>query len=188
MECNRSQFTYTYCYCEENVWLLGKELVKRGHSTSDLYAIIISNDNKTVPFYRADGSSVVWDYHVFLFSKSVSSVIYDFDANGLPFPTPLNDYVEKVLCPEKKFYERYQRIFRVVPVNEYWDKFSSDRSHMVYYSHDGKPVYASPPPDYPTLQLPGIVTNLFSHFVNMNNKEIGNVCSEQEFLNFVKQT
>jgi hypothetical protein len=39
--------TYTSCYCEENVYLLLKQLVKQ-HDRTGLFAVFISNANETV--------------------------------------------------------------------------------------------------------------------------------------------
>ncbi|CAI7897798.1 unnamed protein product [Closterium sp. NIES-54] len=81
----RSDFTYTSCYCEENVYLLCRSLVSRGVAhVDDLAVVFISNPDRKVPMWcqkagmcRADDNSgsegggggeeqglVVWDYHV----------------------------------------------------------------------------------------------------------------------------
>eukprot|EP00475_Leptophrys_vorax_P028051 TRINITY_DN4030_c0_g1_i2.p1 TRINITY_DN4030_c0_g1~~TRINITY_DN4030_c0_g1_i2.p1 ORF type:complete len:297 (-),score=-5.75 TRINITY_DN4030_c0_g1_i2:179-1069(-) len=85
----RSDFTYTACYCEENVYLLCRSLVARGIAQpDDLAVVFISNADRKIPLWcqkagtscgEADdsGSSggtengrreetglVLWDYHV----------------------------------------------------------------------------------------------------------------------------
>eukprot|EP00249_Psilotum_nudum_P009363 c21883_g1_i1 orf=170-517(+) len=68
----RSLCTYTSCYCEENVYLLCKQLCTNRSTEpdlSDLFVVFISNENMQVPIWQqragliADGL-VVWDYHV----------------------------------------------------------------------------------------------------------------------------
>lgn len=62
--------TYTSCYCEENVYVLLKRLEQQqGHSSSNLFALFISNSQEMVPFWHQRASShpdgfVIWDYHV----------------------------------------------------------------------------------------------------------------------------
>ncbi|KAM3410215.1 hypothetical protein ACQJBY_002435 [Aegilops geniculata] len=65
-------FTHTPYYCEENVYLLCKELIKAGLADpagNDLYAVFISNEEKKIPLWyqkasRTNDGFVLWDYHV----------------------------------------------------------------------------------------------------------------------------
>lgn len=45
MPIKRSQATYTYCYCEENVWKLCEYFQKQGHSLAGLSVAFVSNGN-----------------------------------------------------------------------------------------------------------------------------------------------
>ena len=46
---HREDCTYTSCYCEENVYMLCKQLVKRGKGEEKGgFAVFVSNDNKKV--------------------------------------------------------------------------------------------------------------------------------------------
>jgi len=181
----RSQFTYTRCYCEENIWLLAKELTEnlRLHTSSDLYVVLISNAIKVIGLYLKHGP-IFWDYHVILIAKGESRTFYDFDADNVDFPCPISTYLKCALRPDNLLPSQYQRIYRVIPVEEFWKWFSSDRSHMITKVEDNIPVYGASPPAYPPIQLPGIKNNLFSHFVDITNKEIGMVYNEQEFVRF----
>lgn len=67
-----ASFTHTPFYCEENVYLLCKELIRAGLADpagTDLYAVFISNEEKKVPLWyqkasRTNDGFVLWDYHV----------------------------------------------------------------------------------------------------------------------------
>lgn len=57
------QCTYTACYCEENVYLLLKQLVTQRqqpqhHQHSALFAVFISNPNETVSCLLVDQASI----------------------------------------------------------------------------------------------------------------------------------
>ncbi|VAH06966.1 unnamed protein product [Triticum turgidum subsp. durum] len=67
-----ASFTHTPYYCEENVYLLCKELIRAGLADpagNDLYAVFISNEEKKIPLWyqkasRTNDGFVLWDYHV----------------------------------------------------------------------------------------------------------------------------
>lgn len=69
------------------------------------------------------------------------------------------------------------RTYRVISPEEFFETFSSDRSHMI---RDGK--YLATPPTYPCIQKTHSKNNLFSHFVDMKNKKIGKVINESQFV------
>eukprot|EP01124_Arcella_intermedia_P001890 TRINITY_DN11047_c0_g1_i1.p1 TRINITY_DN11047_c0_g1~~TRINITY_DN11047_c0_g1_i1.p1 ORF type:complete len:184 (-),score=23.81 TRINITY_DN11047_c0_g1_i1:5-556(-) len=179
----KESYPYTFCYCEENIYRLAKRLLEEGHSKQSLYAVFISNPSRAVHFYSKD-NMVVWDYHVILLSKGSAPLIYDFDCKDLPFPCPAPLYISETLRPSKPLYVRY---YRLVPVEELFEKFSSDRSHMIKgYSPDGRPLYGAEPPPEEPIQIPGVPTNLFSAFVDMKAHEIGTVLQENQFILFTK--
>lgn len=76
---NKSVQDYTSCYCEENVWKLCEKICHSKNlapllEEESVFAIFISNDNKTVPLWCQLASQdqegyVVWDYHVILVIK-----------------------------------------------------------------------------------------------------------------------
>lgn len=57
---DKSQYVYTKCYCEENIWNLCSSFKDHGDPDLEDYAVFISNENKTVPFFEVDGRYVVW--------------------------------------------------------------------------------------------------------------------------------
>ncbi|PAN19770.1 hypothetical protein PAHAL_3G298400 [Panicum hallii] len=67
-----SSFTHTPCYCEENIYMLCKELMRIGVADlmgTDLYVVFISNEEKKVPLWHqkasnSDDGFICWDYHV----------------------------------------------------------------------------------------------------------------------------
>eukprot|EP01116_Phalansterium_solitarium_P005365 TRINITY_DN1692_c0_g2_i2.p1 TRINITY_DN1692_c0_g2~~TRINITY_DN1692_c0_g2_i2.p1 ORF type:complete len:195 (-),score=19.04 TRINITY_DN1692_c0_g2_i2:77-661(-) len=180
----RKKYPYQYCYCEENIYKLIEVFREEECADRDLaddYVVFISNPNKTVPFYKFDGTRIVWDYHVILIRKHTSrpTQVFDFDAQGLPFPCPFAVYATVTLNPKEQLSKKFLRYFRVLTATEYLATLSSDRSHMLRGG-----TYAQPPPDWPLIQRPGIATNLFSDFVDMSNKTVGEVIDQQTFLNF----
>ncbi|KAI8055857.1 N-terminal glutamine amidase-domain-containing protein [Syncephalis plumigaleata] len=131
----RDACQYTKQYCEENIYLLAKQLlaVKPESKTS---VVFISNKRRAVPLWgqaasKDDSTLVVWDYHVILIEYTSSGcMVYDFDAI-LPFPCSWNEYMSMVFRPDITLAEDFQRQFRVVSAIDYIGHFSSDRSHMV---------------------------------------------------------
>ncbi|KAI9597295.1 N-terminal glutamine amidase-domain-containing protein [Syncephalis fuscata] len=131
----RSETQYTKQYCEENIYLLSKQLLAVD-PTSNALVVFISNERRAVPLWaqsasRDDSTLVIWDYHVILINQTASScIVYDFDAL-LPFPCLFHKYVDAAFKPNMQLLNIYQRQFRVVPAVDYVKHFSSDRSHMV---------------------------------------------------------
>eukprot|EP00899_Mesostigma_viride_P003513 jgi/Mesvir1/13162/Mv06127-RA.1 len=170
---NGEAFTYTKCYCEENVYLLCQSLAQRGLADAamrDLYVVFISNLNRTVAVHRqrsghGDHGRVIWDYHVIclriplehapqnmasLDRPGCAALVWDLDTT-LPLPVDALEYLGK--CFLAPAFERpaYRPLFRIVPAPLFRKVFSSDRSHMI--RADGS--WSSPPPSYPCIQAPG---------------------------------
>ena len=167
--------TYTPCYCEENAWLLVKDIMEKGVE-AELFVIFISNESKAVAMFnqragdsRSEGF-VLWDYHVIVVAKtredekesewmdSKSSesndhasaplhrlMVYDLDTT-LPFPTPLGHYYSMAFRPQMNIRSLCRPKFRIVPARDFLHKFASDRSHMRIEGG-----WSSPPPSYPCI-------------------------------------
>lgn len=69
----KSDFTYTSCYCEENIYLFIQDMVEKIENCDlsiKFFAMFISNSNKSCPIWFQKSSSmsanepVIWDYHV----------------------------------------------------------------------------------------------------------------------------
>jgi len=203
---NRSQLTYTSCYCEENVWKMCEKVRDRTRanggpsSTGDIlsrcFVAFISNPSKKVPlWYQKAGADpanrpVVWDYHVILIfdgrgmtsspssspSASSSSWVYDLDT-CLPFPTDYRQYFDRTFRNDDEMKSTFKRFFRVIPAEEYLRHFASDRRHMV--RPDGS--WAMPPPDYPPLVAADGVVNNIDKFIDVTQKQFpGKVLDAKE--------
>ena len=48
MQLTKEDFAYTHCYCEENSWLLMKQLAELGDEEGQLFAVFISNKSLCV--------------------------------------------------------------------------------------------------------------------------------------------
>ncbi|XP_021893306.1 protein N-terminal glutamine amidohydrolase isoform X1 [Carica papaya] len=116
-----SRLQHTPFYCEENVYLLCKELCTNGTADatgSDLFVAFISNEKKQVPLWnqkaskRADGA-ILWDYHVICVQRKNNGsphLVWDLDS-ALPFPSPLASYVSETIRPSFQLFSEYQSLF-----------------------------------------------------------------------------
>eukprot|EP01120_Amphizonella_sp_Union-15-10_P015198 TRINITY_DN7754_c0_g1_i5.p1 TRINITY_DN7754_c0_g1~~TRINITY_DN7754_c0_g1_i5.p1 ORF type:complete len:131 (-),score=13.11 TRINITY_DN7754_c0_g1_i5:37-429(-) len=113
----KEKCVYTYCYCEENVWKLAETLKNNGYELGEVYAVIVSNQNKTIPIWKhGEGfGPVVWDYHVLLIDRG-KQLAYDLDAKLDTFPCMLSKYVEECFKPIQSpmLPKRLQRNYRVI--------------------------------------------------------------------------
>lgn len=158
----------------------------------EYYAIFVSNPHRQVPFWSQNtqtspDSPVVWDYHVFLLQKDTSNMlccVWDFDAK-LPFPCPLEEYVNASLRPQlmQHLPPSLHRRYRVVPAADLFQHFASDRSHMKTASGG----WASEPPAYACIKAEDGSTMTLPAFIDMSivpgsSSRYGTVLSETHFL------
>lgn len=169
-----SQFQHTPFYCEENVYLLCKELSAKGIAdaqSSDLFVVFISNEKKQIPLWhqkasnRADGV-VLWDYHVICIQKKGGgdspshNLVWDLDST-LSFPCALASYVSETIRPTFQTFPEFQRYFRIVHAPIFLRCFASDRRHM----KDSLGDWLHQPPLYePIVSEDGTVHNLNGYF------------------------
>uniref|UniRef100_A0A0A9Z8C0 Protein N-terminal glutamine amidohydrolase n=1 Tax=Lygus hesperus TaxID=30085 RepID=A0A0A9Z8C0_LYGHE len=191
----REQFEYTKCYCEENIWKL-VEALKLGESRvlDQCWVVFISNDDRTIPLWKQKAGHqdsnhlVIWDYHVILVVRSEDNssheeYVVDFDT-VLPFVFPLKDYYDLAIQDESQMIDSFKRKFRVIKATEYFEKFASDRSHMLRIDDSGVQVYASPPPSYPPIETKDSKNNI-QDFISMNSSAgCGQVLNLVEFLRY----
>ena len=95
-----------------------------------------------------------------------SAVIFDLDTS-LPFPCPLDTYVNEAFKPSHCIAQRFKALFRAVEGQEFMSHFSSDRSHML--KPDGS--YSADPPAYPPIYNGRDDTNVMG-FVDMKNERL----------------
>ncbi|VDO00218.1 unnamed protein product [Rodentolepis nana] len=161
LQISRDQCVYTSHYCEENVYKL-IELIKRNYSSTEIYAVFISNHSKKVPlFYQKCGRSpdgvAVWDYHVIVilrFNGDVKFHICDLDTT-LDFPCDASAYWSLAIRPNSFYRGEYHRFFRIIDGEMYLRYFASDRSHM--RTSDG---WMAPPPSYDAISTSESTHNL----------------------------
>lgn len=131
---------YCSCFCEENAFKLAEQMIARDSSSRPV-VVFVSSLCKATPLWHQraaeEGDCVCWDYHVFV---ALDGHVYDLDST-LPFPTRVEDYIEKAFRPRQDFAQKHKQLFRVLPGREFLSSFSSDRSHM---SESGKPFPAWP--------------------------------------------
>ena len=96
---------YASCYCEENVYWLCEESMAYDGAVGHTYALVISSINQHTPIWLQKKCSkhdepVLWDYHVIMVRRNSEGAFmaYDLDTK-LPFPCPLEEYIEKSFRP-----------------------------------------------------------------------------------------
>ena len=191
VEIEKKNLIYTSCYCEENVFKFCEKLNELNIDLSNYFAVFISNQEKAIPVWcsqQSKGGMTIWDYHVILLYINRSndnklSRFYDFDSN-LPFPCEMIKYFESTFKPSAEIQNDFRQEFRIVSAKNYLKTFYSDRSHM--YDKKSK-KWNMPPPKYDCIMQNNPNnskkdgSNLMSHFVDVNNLEIGKVFTIKEF-------
>ena len=135
---------YAAFFCEENIWHLAQQ-----NATQSRFVLL---------FFNAFGSIAVchqrsfepdqigcWDYHVVLLDTS-EDVIFDYDSR-LGSPVSARDYLAATFPPQQSLAAEFRTLIRVVPAEEYRQRFSSDRRHML----DQNGAAQAPFPDWPAI-------------------------------------
>jgi hypothetical protein len=171
----RRKWRYTPYYCEENVWHLGQEpefvnMLKK--------AVFISNDDRHCAFFhqsasRAPTIPVFWDYHALLISHDTGWKVWDLDTT-LSFPITLNEYLDLTFNLESTN-DALRPYFRIVDFEDFHNKFSSDRSHML----DAGGNWLAPPPIWPPIL--NIASSNLSDFIDMTKESFGQVLDMHHF-------
>lgn len=120
---NKDNYLYSSCYCEENVYQLGKQLLfDREEAMTEkgdqLFVIFISNLNQQTLIWSQRQSPdpkepVCWDYHVVLCCRNDNlreedNLIFDFDST-MPFPVPLSRYIQEAFRPNIQIQARFRQ-------------------------------------------------------------------------------
>ena len=136
----------------------------------------------------------IWDYHVIVIKSPSPTapstegksqvLVYDLDTI-LPFPVPFNQYVKEAFKPGLTLrigpsIMIPERMFRVIPADDFLEEFASDRSHM--RKEDGS--WLAIPPPYPPIRSQKSSNNI-QEFISMkqDSSAPGRVLSELDFLN-----
>lgn len=180
----RNEFKYAPYYCEENIWQLCQEEVFRPFEKR---AVLISNPTRTCALWNQRAAPlpeqpVIWDYHVILLFKSATDgwQVFDLDTT-LPAPISVDLYLSNTFGNEP-LSEEFQSLFRVIDADEFVDKFSSDRSHML--TADGQ--WQVPPPPWPAI-VRNNKSNLME-LIDMRKSSIGTAMNLVEFRNHFAQS
>ncbi len=120
---NKEGCLYASCYCEENIYQLGKQLLTHNEhdiviNQDKLFVLFISNINQQTLIWKqrnspAPDDPVCWDYHVILCCRNndlseENNLIFDFDTI-LPFPVSLSRYIEEAFRPDLQVPVRFKQ-------------------------------------------------------------------------------
>ena len=145
---DKNSLCYTPLFCEENAW----KLIEHANYTAGIHPVhilFILNPDSTVCLFnqnRAEaGSPVIWDYHVILFAHYHDRpVIFDFDSR-CSFPCPVDEYFRLTFPAQDQVAPDLRPMIRAYDAMDYFQRFSSDRSHMLGLISDNEF------PDYPPI-------------------------------------
>ncbi|KAG0554828.1 hypothetical protein M758_12G125200 [Ceratodon purpureus] len=184
-----SDFVYSSCYCEENVYMLCKKLSELGLAApdaSDLFVVFISNPKRQIPIWRQKSSKdvgglCIWDYHVICIQRDLrrekAVTVWDLDTT-LPCPTTFKDYWNGAFQPWVSLKPEFSRLYRVIAAPVFLRTFASDRRHMK--NKDGSWM-ARPPPYDCLVAEDGAVHNL-EEFITMSDEYVISDPEEAESL------
>ena len=97
------------------------------------------------------GEPVIWDYHVVVVVRAQDGLqVLDLDTT-LRFPSALDAYLSEAFPAACEWPRTYQPRFRVVPSQDFVQRFASDRRHM----RDERGQWQAPPPPWPIIQGSG---------------------------------
>ena len=182
-------------FCEENVWRLCYRKM-REQPESQFFVVFISNSRQCVPMFHQLATSnpekpCCWDYHVILLCASPNEevVVFDMDSS-LPYPTPLQNYVDLSFLQDESSSSPFAPMFRVVPGPVFLREFSSDRSHM--FNAETNRWNASPPP-YDCINMSPGRTSTFRQFYDFrldgarkqDPSKYGTVLTKQQLVHYV---
>lgn len=135
---------YTAFFCEENIWHLAQQNAARSR-----FVLLFFNAFDTIAVchqkvFEPDQIGC-WDYHVVLFDAG-EDVIVDYDTR-LGAPVSARDYLAATFPRQQSLAAEFRAQVRVVPAEEYRQRFSSDRRHML----DENGAAQAPFPDWPAI-------------------------------------
>jgi len=130
---DKSLFTYTPLFCEENIWKL-IEAIQEEIKIRTADVLFIINRNNTVAIFEQIKSigqqPVIWDYHVILTAYiDQKPYVFDFDSR-CQFPCEIDRYFLATFPQNIVLQESYMPEIRRINAEHFFNHFSSDRSHM----------------------------------------------------------
>ena len=135
---DKSLFTYTSLFCEENIWkliqFLKSDKKPDKNNIEPLDVLFISNKSKSVVLFEQKSAignqAVIWDYHVIL-TACTNNHIYalDFDSK-CAFPLLISKYFKRTFTLPENTPEQYLPLLKTYKADFFLKYFYSDRSHM----------------------------------------------------------
>ena len=171
----KSAFTYTALFCEENIWKLIESL-RKNKFIKPVDVLFLVNPFETIALHSQSRSNntlpVIWDYHVILSANIENSlVIFDFDSR-CHFPSAIETYFKSTFSDWDNISEKYQPLIKPVNAEYYLQNFSSDRSHMRDIIAD------SEFPKYEIIQASNTQTSISLH----NCRDTGFIINNRKLL------
>jgi len=169
----REDFSYQSAYCEENIWHLCQQ-----NQLKNSYVVFIFSKGDAFPMLNQRASQhpslpIFWDYHVVLLVISENNQIFDFDTT-LPFNTNIETYFRQSFIDESLLSENETPLFRLVPSDDFYKLFSSDRSHMKTSTG-----WLAPPPSWPLI---GVSSSNLANFIQTNDNQFGELLTYDAVL------
>ena len=132
---DKSSFTYTSLFCEENIWKLIQFLKSDKNNIEPLDVLFVSNKSKSVVLFEQKSAianqPVIWDYHVILTARINNNVyVLDFDSH-CEFPLLINEYFYRTFPAASNVSEKYLSLIKPIKSDDFLKHFFSDRSHMM---------------------------------------------------------
>lgn len=139
MNFDRAAAMYCPFFCEENIWQLAKKMSAQTpelNNGSVLFFLSARSSDSGGSYLAIRnqvafevGTTGFWDYHVVLLD-SKEGLIYDLDTR-LDCPVSAGQYFAQTFPSQSSLPTEVQTVVRSVPIQEYLERFSSDRSHMI---------------------------------------------------------
>ncbi len=179
---NRDTFSYQPYYCEENIYLLCRDLASGGLR---LQALFITSTSGACLFFNQTaappGKPMLWDYHVILLAGPPYRV-FDFDTS-LGFGVDAEEYLRRTFDPGAP--PRVLPLFRLLDGREFLARFSTDRRHM----RDGSGAWLQPPPSWDPPRGPAAASDHeLPRYIAMDEPEPGVIVNLQELHSLIGGT
>jgi len=137
---------YAPFYCEENVWRLCERLTEQ--AIPDVHAVFVANEDGSVAVWSQRASQhpeglTVWDYHVVALARPEGAWhVFDLDCTA-GSELPVEQWLAASFPLAGVIPPELEPTFRVVPAQQLFEQFRTDRSHM--RAPDGSWLHEPPP-------------------------------------------
>jgi len=130
----KSSYTYTHLFCEENIWKLVESLYMN-KLAKPIDVLFVLNQSSSIAVFEQHLSNnhkpVIWDYHVLLTAQMEEKLmVFDFDSR-CDFPAKIMDYFNRTFPANIQLPKIYQPLIKSISAEYYHRHFYSDRKHML---------------------------------------------------------